>query len=81
MRSSLVICQSKGTVVDPSAASFIAVLMRNKRKVYKARNNVKEGIGNVGIALNTGRAYFNDCCVETFKEFASYIWDESNTTW
>ncbi|SDL38537.1 phage terminase, large subunit, PBSX family [Bacillus toyonensis] len=66
----------KGTVVDPSAASFIAVLMRNKRKVYKARNNVKEGIGNVGIALNTGRAYFNDCCVETFKEFASYIWDE-----
>lgn len=66
----------KGTVVDPSAASFIAVLMRNKRKVYKARNNVKEGIGNVGIALNTGRTYFNDCCVETFKEFASYIWDE-----
>ncbi|GAB6455123.1 PBSX family phage terminase large subunit [Bacillus cereus] len=66
----------KGTVVDPSAASFIAVLMRNKRKVYKARNNVKEGIGNVGIALNTGIAYFNDCCVETFKEFASYIWDE-----
>jgi PBSX family phage terminase large subunit len=66
----------KGTVVDPSAASFIAVLMRNKRKVYKARNNVKEGIGNVGIALNTGRAFFNDCCVETFKEFASYIWDE-----
>ncbi|CUB08526.1 Terminase-like family protein [Bacillus cereus] len=66
----------KGTVVDPSAASFIAVLVRNKRKVYKARNNVKEGIGNVGIALNTGRAFFNDCCVETFKEFASYIWDE-----
>lgn len=66
----------KGTVVDPSAASFIAVLMRNKRKVYKARNNVKEGIGNVGIALNTGRAFFNDCCIETFKEFASYIWDE-----
>ncbi|MES5896972.1 PBSX family phage terminase large subunit [Bacillus cereus group sp. RP43] len=66
----------KGTVIDPSAASFIAVLMRNKRKVYKARNNVKEGIGNVGIALNTGRAFFNDCCVETFKEFASYIWDK-----
>ncbi|AJH66311.1 phage terminase, large subunit, PBSX family (plasmid) [Bacillus thuringiensis] len=68
----------RGTVVDPSAASFIALLVRNKRKVYKARNNVKEGIGNVGVALNTGIIYFNDCCNETFKEFASYIWDEKS---
>lgn len=68
----------RGTVVDPSAASFIALLVRNKRKVYKARNNVKEGIGNVGVALNTGIIYFNDCCNETFTEFASYIWDEKS---
>lgn len=68
----------RGTVVDPSAASFIALLVRNKRKVYKARNHVKEGIGNVGVALNTGIIYFNDCCNETFKEFASYIWDEKS---
>ncbi|PEP96688.1 PBSX family phage terminase large subunit [Bacillus wiedmannii] len=68
----------RGTVVDPSAASFIALLVRNKRKVYKARNNVKEGIGNVGVALNTGIIYFNDCCNETFQEFASYIWDEKS---
>lgn len=30
----------------------------------------------MATALNTGRILYNDCCKETFREFASYVWDE-----
>ena len=34
------------------------------------------GIRNVGTALNNVMIQFNDCCINTFKEFFSYVWDE-----
>ncbi|NFI60701.1 PBSX family phage terminase large subunit [Clostridium botulinum] len=63
-------------IVDPSAASFIAELRKREFKVRKAKNDVLEGIREVGSALKNGLILFNDCNIETFKEFETYIWDE-----
>ncbi|MCM0648647.1 PBSX family phage terminase large subunit [Clostridium swellfunianum] len=67
----------KAIVIDPSAASFIA-LIREKGKftVRKAKNDVLEGIRNVAAYLTDELLLFNDNCYNTFKEFFSYIWDE-----
>jgi len=66
----------KGAIVDPSAASFIALLKKNRIKVIKAKNDVIEGIRNVANALVNNLIKYNNTCVETFREFASYVWDE-----
>lgn len=66
----------KGVIVDPSAASFIAVLKKRGLHVIKAKNDVLDGIRKVATALNNGLIKYNDCCKETFREFSSYIWDE-----
>ncbi len=66
----------KGIIVDPSAASFIALLKKNNMKVIKAKNDVLDGIRNVANALVNNLVKYNNTCVETFREFASYVWDE-----
>jgi PBSX family phage terminase large subunit len=67
----------KAIIIDPSAASFIALIKKNgKFQVKQAKNDVLEGIRNVGSALNDIKVLFNDCCLNTFREFFSYIWDE-----
>lgn len=66
----------KGIIVDPSAASFIALLKKNRFNVIKAKNEVIDGIRNLANALNDKLIMYNDCCKETFREFSSYIWDE-----
>lgn len=66
-------------IVDPSAASFIAELRKREIKVKKAKNDVLEGIRNVGSALKNRLILFNDCNIETFKEFETYIWDEKSS--
>lgn len=66
----------KGVIVDPSAASFIALLRQKGVKVIKAKNDVLDGIRNVATALNNKMILYNDCCKETFREYASYVWDE-----
>lgn len=63
-------------IVDPSAASFIAQLKKDGFRVRKAINDVLDGIRNVATALSEEMIKFNDCCIETFKEFDSYVWDE-----
>jgi len=63
-------------IVDPSAASFITALKRYKFPVKEANNAVLDGIRNVANALVNGLIKYNDCCVETFREYSSYIWDE-----
>ena len=67
----------KAIIIDPSAASFIA-LIRDKGKytVRHAKNEVEDGIRKVGRALNELLIFFNDCCINTFREFFSYSWDE-----
>ena len=67
----------RSIIIDPSAQSFIATIRKKGRfAVRQARNDVLEGIRNMATALNTGKILYNDCCKETFREFASYVWDE-----
>lgn len=67
----------KGVIIDPSAASFIATVKKHGRfKVILAKNDVLDGIRNVATALNQQMIFYNDCCIETFREFFSYVWDE-----
>lgn len=63
-------------VVDPSAASFIALIRRKGRyNVIPANNDVLDGIRYTSDCIKNGRILFNDCCTNTFAEFVSYIWD------
>jgi PBSX family phage terminase large subunit len=66
----------RAVIVDPSAASFIAELKKHGFKVKKARNEVLDGIRTVGSLLSQNKIAFFDCCIETIKEFANYVWDE-----
>lgn len=70
----------RAVIVDPSAASFIATIEKHGRFfVEPAKNDVLDGIRNVATALSQGLIAYNDCCQETFREFASYVWDEKAT--
>ena len=62
-------------IVDPAAASFIALLKKKGYKVKRAKNDVLDGIRFTGTKLNNGEIIFLACCVNAIKEFASYIWD------
>lgn len=66
----------KAVIVDPAAASFIAELRKRGYKVMKAKNDVLDGIRLVGTMLNQGMIAFEEGCISTRKEFASYVWDE-----
>ena len=63
-------------IIDPSAASFIAVAQQGHRfKVRKADNDVLNGIRNTASALSDKRILINDCCARTIREFGLYSWD------
>lgn len=63
------------TIVDPSAAAFIEECRRAGIPVKKAKNDVAKGIIATAKAIKGKQILFYDCCKETFKEFATYIWD------
>ena len=62
-------------IIDPSAASFIALLKERGFKIKKARNDVLDGIRYVGTLLNLQKIFFHSNCKNTIKEFSSYVWD------
>lgn len=62
-------------IIDPSAASFIALLKERGFRIKKARNDVLDGIRYTGTLLNTGAIAFHEKCKNTIKEFGSYVWD------
>ena len=62
-------------ILDPSAASFKAQLVKEGFKVKKAKNDVLDGIRLVATLLNQGTIFFDFSCTNTEKEFSSYIWD------
>jgi PBSX family phage terminase large subunit len=67
-------------IIDPSAASFIAVVQKGHRfKVRRADNDVLNGIRNVSTALAQRKILFNACCVNTIEEFGLYSWDDRPT--
>lgn len=64
-------------IIDPSAASFIALVKKKRRfKVKKAKNDVIDGIRKTASAIQTGKIKVNDCCTSTIKEYGLYSWDQ-----
>lgn len=63
-------------ILDPSAASFKAQLVKEGFKVKKAKNDVLDGIRLVATLLNQKTIFFDLSCTNTEKEFSSYIWDQ-----
>lgn len=66
----------KYVILDPSAASFKAQLIKDKFKVLPAKNSVLDGIRLVATLLTELKIFFDESCEDTFKEFNSYIWDD-----
>lgn len=67
-------------IVDPSAASFIECIRRHgKFNVVKANNSVLDGIRLTGALIQSGKLRFHTSCENTFREFASYVWDAEST--
>lgn len=68
------------TIIDPSAASFIALLRKKGRyKVTQADNAVEDGIRETATALKTGKVKIYPCCKDWIREAGSYAWDENET--
>ena len=65
----------EAVIIDPSAASFIAELVKRGFSVKKARNDVLGGIRYVGTLLNLDKIKISQKCKNTIKEFSSYVWD------
>ena len=65
------------TIIDPSAASFIAAIRRSKYafRVRKADNNVADGIRDTAVCMQRGAIRIFDTCTETIKELEGYVWD------
>ena len=65
-------------IIDPSAASFIALLKRTDwAKVIPAKNDVLNGIREVATAMNMGRIAVLDYIKEFSDEAGGYVWDDS----
>lgn len=68
--------QKLRTIIDPSAASFIALLRKRDRyKITKADNVVDDGIRETATALNTGKIKVYPCCKDWINEAGAYSWD------
>jgi PBSX family phage terminase large subunit len=64
------------TIVDPSAASFIAELKRRGVTVKQANNDVLNGIRLMRTMLALGRIVYAASCKHAIGEFGMYAWDE-----
>ena len=66
-------------VIDPSAASMIAVLRKRRRfSVRKAKNPVLPGIRLVSSLLQKGRLRICTDCENAIREFSQYVWEEDD---
>lgn len=64
------------TIIDPSAASFIALLRKTDwAKVVKADNAVLDGIHDTASAIYRGRIKILSSIEEFKKEAEGYVWD------
>ncbi len=63
-------------IVDPSAASFKAELMRRGIYVQDADNDVLDGIRRTASALKLGKIRVHRDCVNTQREMQSYAWND-----
>jgi len=65
----------EAVVVDPSAASFIALLKKKGWAVIKAQNDVLAGIRLTADALKKGEIVICQGCEDCLREMEQYIWD------
>lgn len=74
-----VINRKMAVIIDPSAASFIALLNRKKWcKVWKAKNDVKQGIRDTAVALQVGLIKIASSLENWKAEAGGYVWEENN---
>lgn len=67
------------TIIDPSAASFIALLKKSEwSKVRSANNAVLDGIRDTAVALQTGRIKILRGAMKNWMDEAGgYVWDDT----
>ena len=65
------------TIIDPSAASFIALLRkrRGKYRVKPAKNDVLDGLRETAVALKSGKIKINPNMKNWKEEAGGYVWD------
>lgn len=67
------------TIVDPSAASFIALLKKSRwAKVRQADNAVKDGIRETAVAMQIGAVKILKSLQCWQKEVGGYVWDDKS---
>lgn len=65
------------TIIDPSAASFVALLQkRSKYRVRHANNAVADGIRETATAMQNGKIKISPSCKNWIKEASGYAWDD-----
>lgn len=79
MLSDIIPGQQITTIIDPSAASFIALLRQTARryKVWSADNEVVDGIRETAVAMQIGLIKIDPSIKEWKKEAEGYTWDET----
>lgn len=67
------------TIIDPSAASFIAVLRldRDRYRVHAADNAVVDGIRETATAMQTGLIKISPKLTNWQREADGYVWDDN----
>lgn len=70
------------TIIDPSAASFIALLRKqnDRYKVLPADNDVADGIRETATAMRQGLIKIDPLIKEWKDEAEGYVWDEDEKT-
>lgn len=64
-------------IVDPSAASFIALLYKKEKyRVRKANNDVANGIRDTATCMKSGKIKLAPNLKNLMKEIEGYVWDE-----
>ena len=68
------------TIIDPSAASFIALLQKHghRYKVIRADNAVNDGIRETANALDNGYIVISKDCKNWKEEAQGYVWDSKS---
>ena len=67
-------------IIDPSAASFIALLnKRGKYRVIPADNAVADGIRETATCLKRGKIRISPECKNWIREAQGYVWDENSS--
>lgn len=63
-------------IIDPSAASFIALLRKRGWKVIQADNDVLDGIRETATAFQAGKVKISRRCENFVSELQNYVWEE-----